>query len=174
MNTVTESFSHIITDKLILAVGVAAVIVTACMPAPAAADTLDNLSVVAHTVSKHSSTTDNYNFNETNLGIALKLQLNHDWSIQSGVYKNSYYKTTVYTGLQYTPLHFGNVSIGGFTGLATGYNHVSQLNIGRLSVVGGLYANVELTNTTSIAVRAVPKIGPNSAGVISAEFAYKF
>lgn len=160
-----------ISDKAI-ALACGAAIVAVCFSSEAKAQD-GQLSVIVHTASKHSATPDDYKFNEVNPGAALKLQLNQDWSLQAGGYRNSYYKPTVYAVAQYTPLHIGNVSVGAFAGLASGYAHVSQLNVGKVSVVGGFYAVAQFDNL-SVAVRAVPKITPKQAGVATLEFGYAF
>lgn len=131
------------------------------------------VTIVLHAGSQHGSTSDGYKFNQVNPGAALKLQLTDDWSLQGGVYKNSYYKITAYAVAQYTPVHIGPVSVGAFAGLATGYSHVSTLNLGRASVVAGLYASIDFGQVT-IGLRAVPKISPKTTGVATLEFGYKF
>jgi hypothetical protein len=141
--------------------------------APASADAPAQVTVVLHAGSQHGATHDGYKFNQANPGVALKLQLADDWSVQAGVYKNSYYKTTAYVVGQYTPLHMGRVSVGAFAGLATGYSHVSTANLGRASVVAGLYATVDLDQVT-VGLRAVPKISPKTVGVATLELGYKF
>jgi hypothetical protein len=89
------------------------------------------------------------------------------------MYRNSYYKTTAYAVYQYTPVAVGPVRIGGFAGLASGYKAQSALNVGALSVVGGAYAVADVGGYT-MAVRAVPKISPKVAGVVSVELGFKF
>jgi hypothetical protein len=121
-------------------------------------------SLIAHVASKHGLTRDNYRFNEANPGLAIRAQFNGDWSAQSGIYHNSYYRTTVYAVGQYTPLHLGAVRFGAFAGLSTGYDK---------PVAGGLMAIID-AGAFSLTVRGAPAIGKGTAAVATIEFGYKF
>lgn len=150
-----------------------AALVAICYAPEVKAQEADNLTLIVHTASKHGHVAGNYKFNEANPGLALNLRLSSDWSLQAGGYRNSYYKPTVYAGAEYTPVHIGNVSLGFFGGLATGYEHIAPVKIGSLAVMAGLYTQIDLGRAT-IGIRAVPKLGPKSAAVAAIEFGYKF
>jgi hypothetical protein len=169
-----KKLTYLITDKLVILAGFIGVVAASCTPAPVAAQEASAYSLVVHTASRHSNVQGGYTFNEVNLGLAIRTNLTSDLSLQGGVYRNSYYKTTVYAVGQYTPLRVGSLKLGGFAGLATGYDHVSQLNIGKLSVVGGLLATVDAGGGMNVSIRAVPKIQPKQAGVVTIEFGYRF
>ena len=153
-----------------IALGLAATFLAALFACEArAADTY----IIAHVASKHGPAADSYKFNEVNPGAALRLDLTDTHGVQAGAYRNSYYKTTAYAVYQYTPLRIGAVRIGGFAGLASGYKAQSALNVGALAVVGGAYAVADFDSYT-VAVRAVPKISPKTAGVVTLEIGFKF
>jgi hypothetical protein len=150
------------TVKKILTATYAIALVSVILSTEAKAET--QYSLIAHVASKHGSTRDNYRFNEVNLGLAIRAEFNGDWSVQSGIYKNSYYRTTVYAVGQYTPLHFGAARFGAFAGLGTGYDK---------PVAGGLMAIID-AGAFSLTVRGAPAIGKGTAAVATIEFGYKF
>jgi hypothetical protein len=153
--------------NLALAAGVITVI--ALLATEAKADT--QYSLMAHTVSKHGATFDK--MNEVNPGAAIRADFNDDWSVQAGIYKNSYFKNTVYSVGQYTPLHLGSMRLGGFAGLASGYSAHTEVKVGSLSVVAGALAVVDIGAIT-VGLRAVPKMQPKQAGAVTFEIGYRF
>lgn len=114
-----------------------------------------------------------FKFNEVNPGVAIRAEFDQDWSVQGGVYKNSYYKTTLYGVVQYTPLHVAGVRLGGFVGLGTGYTAHSAANVGPFSLLGGAVAIAQVGNA-SVAVRVVPKLSSGTTGVRTLELGYRF
>lgn len=155
-----------------IAVLCGAAIVAVCSAPQVKAEPLQ-YTLVIHGASHHGAAPDGYKFNQVNPGAAIKLSLNSDWSVQAGGYRNSYYKSTAYAVAQYTPLRIGDVSLGAFAGLASGYSHVSQLNVGKASVVAGLYAVAQL-DKINVAMRVVPKTTPKQAYVAAFEVGYSF
>lgn len=116
---------------------------------------------------------ESFKYNEINPGIAIRAEFDRDWSVQGGVYKNSYNNTTLYATLQYTPAQVANVRLGGFVGMGTGYTAYSMANVGKLSVLGGAMAIAEFGNM-SLSVRGVPKLGKGTVSVVALEAGYKF
>jgi hypothetical protein len=114
--------------------------------------------LVLHTVSYHENR--DYDYNEVNLGVGYRHQLGNGWSAQTGVYRNSYRKTTVYLIGQKEWRVFGDVHVGAFAGLASGYNQ---------PVAGGLMASLN-----GITLRFVPPIGGGTSGVVALELTKAF
>jgi len=91
-----------------------------------------------HMVSKHSSNTYTREgvvreYNEINLGLGLTKELSHRWSARVGVYKNSYYKTSVYLGYaaRHTIYKMKGVKVDAelFLGAVSGYTRNSSTGI---------------------------------------------
>jgi hypothetical protein len=96
--------------------------------------------------------------------LAIRAEFNGDWSVQSGIYQNSYYRTTVYAVGQYTSLDFGAARFGAFAGFGTGYNK---------PIAGGLMTIID-AGAFSLIVRGAPAIGNGTAAVVTIEVGYKF
>ena len=116
------------------------------------------LSVVAHGFSKHL---ENHNFNERDYGAALRLE-QKDFAIQVGAYRNSLYKDTVYSGIDWSPIHYNlggcfNLDAGLYAGGATGYKYI-------VTPMAGVQAAVKCENVF-VRVRAMPDPFYNSRAV---------
>jgi len=121
------------------------------------------LSIVGHGFSKHL---ENHNFNERDFGAALRLERN-DFAIQAGAYRNSVYKDTVYSGIDWSPLHYNlggcfNLDAGLYAGGATGYKYA-------VTPMAGVQAAVKCENVF-VRVRAMPDPFYNSKGFAAVEF----
>jgi hypothetical protein len=121
------------------------------------------LSIVAHSFSKHIV---NHDFNERNYGAALRLEKD-DFAIQAGAYRNSFYKDTVYAGVDWSPLHYNlsgcfNLNAGLYVGGATGYKYP-------VTPIAGAQAAVKCDNIF-VRVRAMPDPFFKSKGVFAVEF----
>jgi hypothetical protein len=127
--------------------------------------------LIVHGASRHGASAQT--FNEVNAGAAIRVDLTDTHGVQAGVYRNSYYKTTVYAGYQYTPVRVGVVRLGGFAGFASGYAQHTSLNVGSLSLMAGAYAVADIGRIT-VALRAVPKVSPKTASVVAVEVGFKF
>ena len=97
---------------------------------------------------------------------ALRAEFDKDLSAQVGFYRNSEYRTSAYALAEYTPLHLGPVSLGGFAGVATGYTKP-------IVPVAGAVARLQL-GRTALALRLAPKSGIGGSAVASIELAFKF
>jgi len=122
----------------------------------------DELSIVGHGFSKHL---ENHNYNERDYGAALRLERN-DFAIQAGAYRNSSYKDTVYSGIDWSPLHYNlggcvNVDAGLYAGGATGYKYI-------ITPMAGVQAAVKCENVF-VRVRAMPDPFYNSKAVGAVE-----
>jgi hypothetical protein len=118
----------------------------------------DELSIIGHGFSKHL---ENHNFNERDYGAALRLERN-DFAIQVGAYRNSLYKDTVYSGIDWSPLHYNlgscfKLDAGLYAGGATGYKYA-------VTPMGGVQAAVKCENVF-VRVRAMPDPFYNSKAV---------
>jgi hypothetical protein len=117
-------------------------------------------SVQLHGLSKHSGTR---TYNEVNSGVSIRSQLSAEASVQAGVYKNSYNKTTVFVAAQWEPLALGPVRAGAFAGVGTGYP---------LPVLGGFMATLQAKDI-SVTLRGIPKVSKATDGVLSIELGVK-
>ena len=121
------------------------------------------LSIVGHGFSKHLV---NHNFNERDFGAAVRLERN-DFAIQVGAYRNSFYKDTVYSGIDWSPLHYNlggcfKLDAGLYAGGATGYKYA-------VTLMGGVQAAIKCENVF-VRVRAMPDPFYNSKAVGAIEF----
>lgn len=122
----------------------------------------DELSFIGHGFSKHLV---NHNFNERDFGAALRLERN-DFAIQVGAYRNSFYKDTVYSGVDWSPLHYDlgscfKLDAGLYAGGATGYKYT-------VTPMAGVQAAVKC-NDVFVRVRAMPDPFFKSKGVAAVE-----
>lgn len=60
-------------------------------------------------------------YNERNWGIGIERKISDNWRMGAGTYRNSYYRQTLYAGVTYAPLRFGDWHLGGTALLVTGY-----------------------------------------------------
>ena len=121
------------------------------------------LSVIGHGVSKHL---DNHNFNEQNYGAALRLEKN-DIAIQAGIYHNSLRKDSIYTGIDWSPIHYNitgcvNFDAGLYIGGATGYKYT-------VTPIAGIQAAIRCENIF-VRIRAIPDPFYNSKAIGAIEF----
>lgn len=162
--------THTVTDKLIMALGLIGLVVASCTPAPATAQSAEQgqITVIVHGASKHSDLR-NTVFNEQNMGAALRYNVNPELSAQTGIYHNSYFKTTAYAIGQYMPLGNNTLRAGVFAGLASGYSSVTNYPI-----VGGLVADINIIQGVVYTVRHIPKVGDGTASVTALEIGFRF
>lgn len=59
--------------------------------------------------------------NEENWGLGLEWQKDRTWAVIAGVYRNSYYRDSVYVGAAYTPFQWKYAKAGVIAGLVSGY-----------------------------------------------------
>jgi hypothetical protein len=123
-------------------------------------------AVVVHGASHHFTERAVGKWNESNLGLGMRAEFDKDLSAQAGFYHNSEYRTSAYALADYTPLHIGPVSMGGFAGVATGYAKP-------IVPVAGAVARMQL-GRTALALRLAPKSGIGGSAVASIELAFKF
>lgn len=97
-------------------------------------------------------------WNERNVGIGLRYQINPDWAVQAGTYDNSFNRRTNYLAATWTPLHAGPVALGVFGGLVSGY---------KMPVAAGLAAHIQ-GDRLSFTLRGVPS-GSWGSGFLAAE-----
>jgi hypothetical protein len=112
--------------------------------------------LVVHTLSYHADRKTDYN--EKNFGLGIRQHLTPDWSLQIGVYPNSYRKTTIYGIMQYRlGASWQGYYPGAFAGLASGYRQ-------------GLLAGGLMLDSTFHTIRFVPPISKDTTGVLAVEF----
>jgi len=101
-------------------------------------------------------------WNQVNPGMGLRYEWTDTVSLQVGAYKNSYYRKSVYGGLDWTPVSFGNVQLGGFLGMASGYAE-------KAGVAGGGLVRWQ-GKDFSVALRIVPA----KCSIFALELGYRF
>jgi len=109
-------------------------------------------SAVLHVGSYHFDRSQDWN--EQNYGLGYRYQYNANWSYQTGFYKNSYSRDTLYAIVQHEWRIFG-VQAGAFAGFVTGYD---------APIAAGLMAS-----SKNFTLRLVPPISSQTTGVISLE-----
>lgn len=93
-------------------------------------------------------------FNNATYGIALRVPVQGDFSITGGVYKNSYWKNSVFLEGDYLPLRLGTLSLGVGAGLVTGYQQYDGGGV--LKPMAGIVADWQVTPAVGVVVRVMP------------------
>jgi hypothetical protein len=138
-------------------------IIAAILLATGVSASAGELSLQLHGFSKHAAPRPgSASWNEKNYGLGLRYQIDEDWGVQGGFYKNSINNDTVYLLGQWTPVHMGPVAVGAFGGLATGY-------LGDVPLIGGFMANIG-----GLTVRVVPRVKGMTPTVVAVEYGIKF
>jgi len=91
----------------------------ACLLAPIPAVAAGDDWVVVTVGSRHHKR----GYNEHNYGIGIENGIIGNWRAVGGIYRNSYYRQTLYAGAQYQPWQTGTWRGGVTVMLATGYEH---------------------------------------------------
>ena len=143
-------------------------IVTALALAACAISASAQTSIVLHGLSHHFTERANgKQWNQQNLGVALRYSVNDELSLQGGVYRNSEFRTSVYALADITPLHIGPVSVGGFLGAATGYEARTA------TPIAGAVVRVQI-DRVALSARFAPRAGVGGSAVASVEVGYSF
>ena len=143
------------------------IIVLAIRPAHA-----QQTTVQFHGLSKHfGSQLDGESFNRHHPGIGVSLDFGGDLAMETGFYKNSISGHSNYALTDYKPLHLGDIRVGVFGGLATGYP--CNEKVFGFTPIGGLVAVVPLISRATATIRLTPKTD-DSPYVITASFGWRF
>lgn len=127
----------------------------ACMPA-----TARNRYIVAYDLSVHAQQPGNgKKWNELNVGLGIRYEINSDWSIQTGQFKNLLRVKSSYVIADYTPISLGGVQAGAFAGRVSGYPQTNY--------AAGLLARASYERA-SLTLRATPQF-KGSPSVIALE-----
>lgn len=112
---------------------------------------------------KHACETCGYN--NFNPGLGAQHDINPDLRVLGGVYRNSYYKTSIYAGLGYQPLQHGVVRFGVMGALVTNYDHlkVPAMILPAVSIEG---------DRLGVDILGFPSIG-SYIGLITANLKFK-
>lgn len=105
-------------------------------------------------------------WNEVNTGIALRRSFGGGVSGQIGAYRNSINRTSGYLLVDYTPLHIGPVSAGGFIGAASGY-------VDAVRPIAGAVLRVDAGRFTPT-LRLIPKVPGNKSASVALEIGVRF
>ena len=101
-----------------------------------------------NTVSHHFNPAHEYN--ERNWGAFYECR-NGSLGLQTGYYRNSFYKDTLYLVGIYQPLTLGPVDLGGFIGPATGYSK-------NLVLIAGAVVTLNVTKEASVQAIVAPSV----------------
>jgi hypothetical protein len=92
-----------------------------------------NLTMQVHTHHVQRTQFDGTAWNEDNRGLGMEAELNRNWTMAAGYFKNSYSLNTMYAGVRYSPTALqwfsGKLQLGAALALASGYD---------VPVVGGI------------------------------------
>jgi hypothetical protein len=98
--------------KLFLVLAAVAATTTACR-----VSAQDQYSFVLHGASHHTKPRPSgKEWNQFNAGIGLRLETANSLSYQAGIYRDSVFKNTAYGLVNYTPVQFSGLTMGGFVG----------------------------------------------------------
>lgn len=97
---------------------------------------------------------DGREYNNATYGVAAGLDLGQKASIEAGVYRNSFYRASVYVEFDYMPLSVGRVRIGAGAGVVSGYQRFS--GGGYLTPMCGAVISYDLTNGDRLKLRVIP------------------
>lgn len=64
---------------------------------------------------------DHYHYNQTNYGIGIAYEVNHNLTYVAGEYENSLYQNSKYFGITNEPYRIGGAHIGYLAGFVSGY-----------------------------------------------------
>jgi hypothetical protein len=121
--------------------------------------------LVVHTVSKHIGT--DVKFNEANFGLGIRLPYNEDLSFESGFYRNSHSRISVYGLADYTPLHLGPVRAGLYGAIVTGYP------IAPVAPAAGLVSHITFAPVT-VTLRYLPDLHPKVTSAVALSIGIAF
>ena len=124
-----------------------------------------NIHFIAHGISTHQTQrADGQPWNERNAGLGIRYEINSDWSIQAGQFKNSLRFKSNYLIADYTPPQISFVQAGVFAGRVSGYSQTDY--------AAGLVARASFERA-SLALRATPKF-KGSPSVVALEIGWRF
>ena len=129
-----------------------------------------DLHVVVHGASWHAKDLRDYDgqpYNERNPGVALRADLATSWSVQGGIYRNSYDRDSGYVVVDWTPLPVGPLRAGLFAGVTHNY----PINDFGVTGAGGAVLRWQ-ADRLSIALRGVPRT-PKTAGAVAIEAGWR-
>lgn len=142
-----------------------ALILSAVILAP----TAQGAELVVHGVSHHFNDRqhpDGRGWNERNEGAGLRWSMSPVLHVQTGAYRNSIDRTSLYALGEWLPVAVGPVQLGVFGGVATGY---PSLHYG----VGAPMARVNISDRAALVARWTPKLSDKGSAVLSFELAVK-
>jgi hypothetical protein len=112
------------------------------------ASVASDVSLVVHTYAYHTDGS----LNSHTTGLGLKIHTDSLTHIV-GAYNNSVYEQSAYYMVQHTYPAVGNLSVGWFAGVATGYNVMPILPM------GGIAIEYSLTKHIGVDINYIPNIG---------------
>lgn len=118
--------------------------------------------------SVHIQSTEHYN--ENNIGVGVEYVHTPEHSLQGGIYKNSYYRNTIYLNYGYTPLQWKGLRLGLMGGTVNGYPAV---NHGNFVPMGGVLLKTEWRNIGAN-IYFIPACNCKPPAVIAMQFRFRF
>ena len=152
--------------RTILAVAIAAAILTTAAPAFAA--NAPRWSLDVNLASVHTEAWARRDLNQHNLGLGATVHFAPNWSVSAGWYRNSYRRGSTYALVNWTPLHWNlpagwRIAAGATAGLDSGYRS-SELATQPLVAAGLL--RVIAPQGWSMNLTAVPNAPGRRSGFI--------
>ena len=152
----------------------AALFASVLPPRPAAASVLDAFAVTTGFWSSHTSNRSRYN--ETNTGFGLEYELNPNWTLAAGHYKNSVERHSTYAQALWSPdiaqTQLGSVrlSAGVAVGLVNGYPELRG---------GDVYPTLlpvatMLIGPVGVNLTYIPSVAGSADGAFAVQLKYRF
>jgi hypothetical protein len=115
-----------------------------------------------HMASKHFD--DNFDYNETNLGLGYSHDIFDSVQLTGGGFNNSYDTTSIYAGAKWLPLDFNVFRAGVVVGVVTGYEDHTDAK----SVQPMILPEIQIgTDKIFLISRILPDLGDNSTAVVT-------
>lgn len=114
----------------------------------------------------HTKAAARHRLNQVNTGIGLEYQATRDIGLSGGFYRNSFRRASVYTLVEWTPLHADlplglTASLGVTGGIVSGYSHVNPF----APFAGGALVKLRAADGWGVNIVAVPNTAASSGFV---------
>ncbi|HYP67296.1 MAG TPA: hypothetical protein VEP67_03475 [Thiobacillaceae bacterium] len=133
---------------------VAAVIAACCGPVQAS----DYVTVGGFSYHSERHRSNGKDWNEVNPGLGFERDLSESWTFTSGIYRNSFARTTAFAGASWEPIRLGPAKFGLMAAAASGYPS---------PVVGAITADLKLSNRIDLTLLGAPVPGSNGGAVLA-------
>lgn len=132
--------------------------------------------VDANLASYHTQQWARDSLNQHNSGIGIEYQANRMWAFAAGEYTNSYWRSTAYALVEFTPLRIGqpnhwHLDAGVAGGVASGY---TRAEIPCSPFVGAALIRITAPDGIALNIMGVPNAGRYRSGFIGFQLSFPF